>query len=232
VQLNLLKAYIKAYEDYLRENQTLYNEVLWDVQTHFQENWDIDASDFAVMFDKSIQSNISRRMWKFKGGDAKKRMLDFIAIDTEFVRRLFKGLMEHEKELSYRISHFQFGCQVLMDEYRKANKKSIDTDHYHLNNHMTTLYLSLDKPSIYPVYYSDLFIKFMENVGVNDLPHLNDYDRFFKVSQTLFKILDKEESLKEICLEILPERYHEVGFSQFVTTDFYRWVAKKKLVLE
>ena len=231
VQLNLLKAYFKAYEDYLQENQTLYNEVLWDVQTHFKANWDVEAPDFSEMFNKSVQSNISRRLWKFKSGDAKKRMLDFAEIDTEFVRRLFKGLMNHEKDLSYRISHFQFGCQVLMDEYRKLNNKSIETDHYHLNNHMPTLYLSLDQPTKYPVYYSDLFIQFMGNVGVKDLPHLNDYDRFYKVSQTLFKLISQEESLMKVCLEILPEKYHEVGFCQFITTDFYRWVAKKKLVI-
>jgi len=231
VQLNLLNAYFQAYESYLKENQTLYNEVLWDVQTHFSANWDIEAEDFGEMFNSSVQSNISRRLWKFKSGDAKKRMLQFVEIDTEFVRRLFRGLMDQEKDLSYRISHFQFGCQVLMDEFRKLNKKSIETDHYHLNNHMTTLYLSLAQPTIYPVYYSDLFIQFMGNVGVKDLPHLNDYDRFFKVSQTLFKLISKEEGLKEISLEILPEKYHEVGFCQFITTDFYRWVAKKKLVL-
>jgi len=229
VQLNLLKAYLEAYQNQLEQNQKFYNEVLWDIQRNFSKNWDVEAPDFLEMYRLSLDSKVSRRLWKLKNGDAKSRMMELLEIDQEFGRRLFKGLLDPEKDLSYRISHFQFGCQVLMDEFRKQYPKSIETDHLHVNNHMTTLYLALSYPQQYALLYSDIFISFMTKVGVKDLPVPNDYDRFFKVMKTVFGIISKEESLIARCLEVLPEKYHDLGICQFVTTDFYRWAGKHKL---
>lgn len=229
MQLNLLNAYLEAYQKQLLQNQKFYNEVLWDIQRHFSQNWDTGAPDFLEMYKLSLESQVSRRLWKLKNGDAKSRMVELLETDQEFGRRLFTGLLDGEKELSYRVSHFQFGCQVLMDEFRKLHPKSIETDHLHVNNHMTTLYLSLADPQQYAVFYSDLFIAFMKNVGVTELPVPNDYDRFYKVMKTVYTILSKDEDLQTLSMEVLPEKYHDLGFCQFVTTDFYRWAAKHKI---
>ena len=229
MQLNLLNAYFEAYQKQLTQNQKFYIEVLWDIQRNFSTHWDIEAPDFTEMYKRALDSQVSRRLWKLKNGDAKSRMIELLQIDEEFGRRLFRGLMDPEKELSYRISHFQFGCEVLMEEFRKKHPNSIETDHLHLNNHMTTLYLSLSAPKQYAILYSDIFIAFMQNIGATELPVPNDFDRFQKVMKTVYGFIEKDETLKATCLEILPEQYHDLGLCHFVTTDFYRWAGKRKL---
>jgi len=229
VQLNLLNELLEKYGQMLEEKGVIYNELLWEIQEGFQKNWDIEAPEFKEMYAQSINSNISRRLWKLRGGDAKNRMLDLIDQDAEFARTLFKGLFDEEKDLSYRISHFQFGCEVLMEEFRKKNVNSIENDHFHQDNHMTTLYLSLKYPNDYALFYSDKFISFLKNLGVQQLPPPNDYDRFYKVSRTVLQLINKNEKLISIVKETLPAPYQEQYNYQFLFTDFYRWASNPKL---
>ena len=117
MQLKKIEQYIQHYKNFLKKSREYPEAYKWESLQIFQKNWDIDAPDFGQMYNKSLENSFSRRLWKGDNFDPKTRMLQFIALQPDFVRRMFRDLMDESKEHGTRSSRFLFGCEELLKDY-------------------------------------------------------------------------------------------------------------------
>lgn len=186
---------INAYTD-LRQAKSVWQEAWkWEVLKNFQDNWDLDAPDFAAMYDRSLHSLMSRRFWSDTGYEPKQWMLNFIAMQPDWTKHLFRDLFDENKSLEGRISRFLFGCDELMTEYREQHPLNRETSHCHEDYRMISLYLALRYPTQYAPYSLQAFTGILKLLESKEVPLTHDFPRYIKVTRILSTFLSKHEPL-------------------------------------
>jgi len=229
MQLKQIQHYTDLYKDYLEQEDGDKRIYVWESQRIFQENWDLEASDFEKMYDQSLQNSKTRRLWNRESYEPKKAMLRFIRMQADFVQFIFRDLFHEEKSVGGRADRFVFYCNELSDAYIQANPKSRDNQHYHEDNYqMISLYLAFRFPKLYVPYRAERFRKFLDLVGSQDIPKSNDLERFFKVMRTINGMLIKEEELVERHQKRLDENVHYMEETLLLGYDFYLFCTDSK----
>ena len=225
MQLKILQSVLSGFEDHIRVEKHLPHEHLWEITANWRARWDIDAPDFCAMFDQCLYSNLSRKLWKSDRGDAKAMLLDLMRLDPEFARRQFRELLNEDISLSKRISHFQFGCDILMEEYKRQYRQSNLTDHLHSDMFYPMLYLFFARPELHCPYFHDSFMAFMQRIKAHPSYGAADPERFVKVIRTVNHYITRNGQIQEKYEAWGTKRYTSLPRTPFIATDFYRWVA-------
>lgn len=226
MQVKLLQQAFQRYQQFLGTPQAEQNLYIWESQQIFQDNWDLEASRLPEMYDHSLQNSQTRRLWKRETYEPKRLMLLFWEMAPDFVRNMFQDLFNEEKAIDGRVSRFVFYCDQLLEEYRDKKPHSIENNHYHDDGYqMISLYLAFRYPDIYTLYRLPLFQRFLEKMGVHNIPQTNDFERFVKVSRTVYKLMEKEESLLAAHQKRLEAAKYYSGKSLLVVFDFMDFVA-------
>jgi len=221
LEVKKLKQSIEDYRSFLKKDRDFRHRYIWESLQTFQTNWDIDAPDFAAMFNRSFENTTSRRLWKREAWLPKEMMLKLINTDQEFVRRMFKDLKDESKELEGRISRFKFGCDTLLLDYKKRKATTIENNHFHEDNEMIFLYLSFLFPDKYTLFQYNDFLKVNEKLATPILPGPYDLIRFVKITKIFHTFLQKDEELKAANERRLSGGLEGIAASQLLVFDFY-----------
>jgi len=205
MQLKKVQQYISDYQAILKEKREFHEIYKWACLKNFQDNWDIEAPDFAKMYNQSLQSTVTRRLWKGEDFFPKEMMLKFISISPDFVRAMFKDLFNEEKDIENRVARFQFCCDTMLSEYKEA-------------------YLSFRYPDAYTLFEFPVFKKAMENLGTTKPPSPFDVTRFFKVTKTINTFLQKDIALLENHQNRLNPKTDYMEPTLMLVNDFYYFV--------
>lgn len=226
MQLKRIQHYFSEYRRYLQRRPTPFDRLhLWESQRIFQEQWDIDAEQWKVMYDACLQNSTTKRLWKREAYEPKRMMLAFIDMQPDFVRQMFFDLFNEEKALEGRVGRFVYYCDMLLQEWKDKHPASVDNNHHHDDDYqMVSLYLAFRYPDRYVYYDAAGFRQMLECLGSADLPVANDVERFAKVMRTLYKMMQKEEGLLELHQKRLQEGRHYQGESLMVLYDFYKTI--------
>ncbi len=225
MQVKLLKRAFDRYRGFLQSPQAEDRLYIWESQRIFQENWDLEARDLKKMYDDSLQNSRTRRLWRREAYEPKDVMLKFIELSEDYFLQMFGDLFDEEKSIGSRVDRFVFYCDQLLQEYRDKYPHRIENNHYHDDGYqMISLYLAFRFPDQYTLYSYDLFRSFLDKMGVVNLPEANDFERFVKVSRTIYKLMQKEEGLLELHLKRLQEGVHYTGESLLVVYDFMEMI--------
>ena len=205
------------------KGDTVYSQLYkWESFQTFGKHWDIDAPDFGKMYDASFQNDKSRRLWKRENWYPKEMMLKLIEIDQEFVRRMFKRLFDEDKSIEARVSQFKFSADEILVDFKKENKTSIETNHFHEKLNMPFLYLSFRYPDIYTLFDYKPFEITCKAIRVTKIPESYNVDRFVKISKIMNTFLMKEDMD-----ESLETRNQHLGIDQnsnyLLVDEFYEW---------
>ena len=220
MNLQLLEEYIGRYKEFLKTYPLYQEEYKWECTQYFQNNWDLTEPDIKTMYNKSLHSMISRKLWVGPGWVPKKMMMKFMEMEPEFCRSMFQDLFDESKKVEHRIDRFIFYCDQLYDQYQTKHPRSKDYGHDH-NHKICSVYLAFRYPDKYTVYESKQFYKTLDLIGALDKPEVNDMDRFFKVVRTLDKFIEKDEELLAIMKEKLEDEQFYKGKSLLLAQDFY-----------
>lgn len=186
---------IQAYTKWLQGLPEHPRAAWWSAQQHFQQHWDDDAADVAVVYDRSLHSNTTRRLWQVDNWQPK-RVLHLLAqADGPTVRTLFQHLFNETLPLDVRVSRFLFGCDLLLAEYKTAHPLSIENNHYHDDHRMIALYLAFRYPDQYGAPY-DLSVlqAALRQLGAREVPVAHDLPRHAKAVRTLHTFLEKDKN--------------------------------------
>lgn len=131
----------------------------WEAIKNFQDHWDVNASDFADMLQKSLSKthNLLTSMNNFPA----KMITGFAKIAPEEVRAMFIDLFDESKDIYGRIDSFKTQSSVLLEKYGNGAGQ-----HYQFENAIST-YLWLRFPDKYYIY------KFGEIKTVSEVLHSN-----------------------------------------------------------
>lgn len=195
MNLRLLQTHIERFRNYLETAGEFPFLYAWESQRIFQENWDLDAADFAAMYDASLQNSSNRRLWKDERYTPKEQMLLFAQAYPDFLRDMFKDLFNENKDAENRIDRFLFHCDELLRDYRDTHPDYIETRHYHEDYRMISLYLAFRYPDQYAIFDDQAFRRFLHSVQGKDISPVADPGRFFKVMRTVYNLMAKDEAL-------------------------------------
>lgn len=186
---------IEGYKKVIASQQ--YDEIYkWECLKTFKDNWNVEADDFAYMYDSSFKNKHSGNLWSGPHWFPKAAMLDFIKIDPERVRLMFRELFDEEKLVDKRIDRFVWHCDQFVEIVIQTNPSY--RNHFHDGQRILTLYLSFMYPDKYAIYKFTEFRNFMQRVGANSIPGTGECERFFKVIRTIYGMLVKDQQLIDI----------------------------------
>ncbi|WP_371152222.1 AAA family ATPase [Buchananella felis] len=116
----------------------------WEAVRHFQENWDVEATNFSRMLERSLAktSKLLASTNNFPAG----MIVDLAKEAPEEVRDLFVSLFDESRDYYERIEAFKHGAQRLLETHGHGAKQ-----HFQSENAITT-YLWLRYPDRYYVY--------------------------------------------------------------------------------
>lgn len=209
----------------IQQDPELMDELLWDVTRNFQENWDLEELDFAAMYDRSLESRISRRLWKGADYYPKEALSAFIRKDKEIVRVMFRDLFDEKRDVIGRVSRFDFHCKQLLDSHRKDLPDLLD--HYHGDERMPGLYLSLRYPDLYVYPELERFRNCMIKLDARNVPTVIPLDTYFKMMRAIDKFLSADTHLMDAYQRRLEQFVHYEGKTLLPALDFIRWMERQ-----
>ena len=117
---SLLQKIIAAYKTVFVSKQWPDEKYKWVAVKHFQDNWDIDAPDFATMLKNAIAKtgNLLVSAGRFPG----KMIEEFADVAPEQVRAMFKELFDETQDIWQRVKSFKEKSQPLLDIHGKNAK--------------------------------------------------------------------------------------------------------------
>ena len=116
----------------------------WKAIKVFQDNWDIDADDFAEMLNKSLSGTYN--LLASQNNFPKGMSLIFASNDPEGTRAMFVSLFDESKDVWERIEKFKNDAADMLNRYSKEGNQ-----HFQGENAITT-YLWLRYPDKYYIY--------------------------------------------------------------------------------
>ena len=143
---------IEGYKEYFPEhfNDEKYK---WEAVKHFQDNWDIEAENFAEMLSAALSKtfNLLNSVNHFPG-----RMITIFAQEeSETTRAMFRHLFDESIGLEERIKEFKKQSDECLIKWQQKNGKK-DRSHFQDENSIS-VYLWLRFPDKYYIYkYSEI----------------------------------------------------------------------------
>lgn len=132
--------YKKRFEKEIWPNE----KYKWEAVKCFQDNWDINAEDFADMLSKSFAetANLLASLNNFPA----RMIIKFAEMNKEEVRAMFIELFDETKDIYERIDNFKQKSNMLLDKYGNGS-----ANHFQRENAICT-YLWLRYPDKYYIY--------------------------------------------------------------------------------
>lgn len=116
----------------------------WKAVKQFQDNWDVNASDFSEMLSRSLEKtyNLLASANNFPKG----MMSEFAKAAPEEARAMFIALFDESRDVFERMDEFKHQSSVLLEKYGNGAAQ-----HYQYENAIST-YLWLRYPDKYYIY--------------------------------------------------------------------------------
>ena len=214
---------ITAYKTVFVSKQWPNEKYKWIAVKHFQENWDINASDFAAMLKNALAKtgNLLVSAGRFPG----KMIEEFADVAPEQVRSMFRELFDETLDLCQRVKSFKEKSQPLLDIHGKNA-----LNHYQDENVIFT-YLWLKYPEKYFIYKISS-IKKVAEVLHSDLIFKNGkYDEninnFLELYNAIRQELLKDDELKALLQSQLTEDCYADENLCTLTIDFSHYIRRK-----
>ena len=193
---------------------------LWELTHNFQNNWDVDTSDFKKMYIDCFTPNSP--LWHRDQYYPKRAMEGYFDLHEDFIRSVFMDLFNENRDISGRISRFIYQCDELYKIDRSKTQKVLP--HYHEGREMVHLYLGFRYPSQYSLYDFDSFHSFLNKVEVKTPFQHEDIERFVKVCRTLSTLIQKHESLVELVKDNVVHLSHGQVYPMLMVFELYSLV--------
>lgn len=230
MQLNLLNEQLELFKKHLQSRAAKDLLHLYETQKHFAGHWDLEAQDLAACYTDSLINQQTKRIWRREAYEPKLMMHEFIQLEPDYIRFIFRDLYNESIDAEIRVSRFVFYCNELLEQYKKAKPRSIENNHYHDDYQMICLYLAFRYPDQYTLYHKEAFQAFLRKLNSRNVLDGHDMGRFFKVMRTVQKLIQKDEALVNLHLQRFPEPTENLKTHLLLAYEFYRFSTVREVV--
>jgi predicted RNA-binding protein with PUA-like domain/DNA polymerase III delta prime subunit len=200
----------------------------WEAIKHFQDHWDIQATDFLEMFTKATEKTDSllNSFRYYPLG----MLIDFINIDKEAVRSMFINLYNEDKDLGQRIEEFISASKVLLSKAEDGETKQ----HYQ-NLNSISMYLWLRYPDKHYFYKYSLSKKVAQELENPFIPKSNgsvtNLIQTFQMFDEIREEIKKDPELIQLIQSKLTEDFYPDPAFITLTMDvgYYIWKGYQKV---
>ncbi len=214
MQLKKIQEALDQFKTHLASEAKEEHLYIYESQKIFQENWNLESTDPASMYNRSLNNTQTRRLWNRENYEPKRMMLEFWRMQPDFVKQMFQDLFDENKKVEGRVGRFVFYCDELLTEFLEKHPRSREGKHFHQDGYqIVSLYLAFRYPDQYSLYHFDRFKRMLNALGTPDIPATHDFERFCKVVKTLWGFMQKDEELMAAHRERLEEGKHFQGES-------------------
>ena len=133
-----------AYKQNFVSKQWGEEKYKWEAVRWFQDNWDVNATDFAEMLSRSLDKTFN--LLASNNNFPKGMIVGFAKAAPEEVRAMFIALFDESKDVFERMDTFKTQSSVLLEKYGNGAAQ-----HYQYENAIST-YLWLRFPDKYYIY--------------------------------------------------------------------------------
>ncbi len=210
-----LKDALTKYKQIFITSQWEHEKYKWEAVKCFQDNWDVNATDFAQMLTSALSktNNLLASMNNFPS-----RMIQgFANTAPEEVRGMYIELFDESKDVVNRIINFKDQSSILLEKYGNGAGQ-----HYQYENAIST-YLWLRYPDKYYIY------KFGEIKSVAD--ELGS-DLRFKKGAYADNLRNFYALYDEICSELKKDNELVALLNSQITEDCYPDLELKTLTID
>ena len=195
----------------------------WNAIKYFQDNWDIEAQDFAEMLKRSLSKTYN--LLASANNYSMVAILEYAGYEVEAVRQMYKDLYDESTDVYERIQAFKMKAEELRQKY-----KSDARQHYQHENAITT-YLWLRYPDKYYIFkYNEakntalaLQSEYQFKKGAYPQNIKNGYALYDEVCKELQQDTELTEMLKS---QVKPEHYPDPQLKT-LTMDLCYYISRK-----
>ena len=209
----IIKSYIKEYKNQFDfvHNQEIYK---WQAVKQFQDNWDINSSDFYSMVEKSLKlvSNLLDSGQYFP----KRMLLKNTEKEPEKIKTLFEYLFDEDYDLFERIELFR-------SEFKKLNADNFKNKKDYQDHRAVIVYLALKYPERYFFYKYEMFKAFSEKIDYTYKPikgRIENIGQFQNLCDLLKHELSQDQELLKLHKDRISEDCYYDENLKILTQDF------------
>lgn len=180
---------LTQYYSFLDEEN--YDELYkWEAVQNFRDNWDIEAENFAEMFDRSFQPE-NCNLWVSGMYYPRQVLIELIKQFPEAVREMFQVLFDQNRELLERVRYFKDRSDELMIEAER------DDNHYQ-DDRAISVYLFFRYPEEHYLYKYTMYKNFCDLTGLIPKPKRGSDENIPNYYQVCDQVRQQLEARPEI----------------------------------
>lgn len=173
----------------------------WIAVQHFQDNWRIEAEDFAGMLAESFEEadNLLRGGMYY----ASNMLCALAKQDPEKMRSLFRLLYNEDLPLVERLQPFRTGCDELLEAYRQTSSEPEKAKNHYQDLRALCVYLSFEFPDKYFLFKYRMYTGFRKLIGFQETSQEKDseirkYDNYARMCQTVLAEIQADAELQQM----------------------------------
>lgn len=195
----------------------------WKALKIFQNNWDLDAPDFADMLARALAQH--KNLLDTSHAFPKSVLVEVAQEKPELVREMFRNLYNEDLQLESRISDFIKTAEL---EFKSAERKS----HYQSTN-AVSVYLWFRYPNKYYIYKWGEYNEVVKKIGFDNGPKANglptEVIKGYAIYDELQTAISLNKGLQEEYESVLaenPDKYFKPEGLATLTFDFGFWISR------
>jgi len=223
MKVDLINQHCDRFARYLEKHYPLSELYRYECMQNFQTHWNLTSEDFSGMYDRSLSSKISNRLWGGSRHSAKSMMLEFINLNPDYVKLAFRDLFSNDRDLVMRIDRFKLHCDELLSQLRSLDNRF---NAHHHDTGVICMYLAFHLPGDYCLFDYGLFKTSLGKLGAKQIPQSYEIDRYMKLTRIIHTFMMKNEGVSEQYNLLLQDPMYFQHPSLMMTADFYHFIGR------
>jgi len=195
LKVSIINAHKEKFINFLNKSDFIENRFYFELISNWEENWNVEASNLSIVYDTSLQSSVSGRLWGGSTNSAKSMMILLLEKDEDFMRTTFRDLFKENLDLGLRLDRFGYHTDQVFNPIQSKNPKHIS--HYHSDREILCFYLAMEYPELYCLFDFTSFHKMMVAFESRNIPTKVEVERYYKSCRGIFNLLKKDEKMIE-----------------------------------
>jgi len=187
MKLSVIHRIVETYQKQMGKLDPL-GEALYEYPLNWAEAKANGASTVDILM-KTFKSKRTQRLWKKERYRPLENLAAFHDESPEWVEETLAMLDQPSRPIEDQIDSFQSMRDELIRQFKKSKPHSIIAD-AHWDIQWISLLLSASRPTKFPFYHQKLFFRGTEALAMRPLPSVDDYGRYCKMIDILFKFME------------------------------------------
>jgi len=196
MKVSLINEYKDKFKSFLSTRAEAHHGFYFEIIDNWKSNWKLEGSNLSHIYDSSLQSKVSARLWGGSVNSPKSLMIKLLEKEEEFMRSTFRDLFNESLDLGLRLDRFGYHTDQVFRPMQGKDPKMVS--HYHHDREILCLYLALEYPEKYCLFHYPVFYKMMELFESRNIPTKVEVERYYKSCRGIRNLLIKDEELVEL----------------------------------